>query len=124
MVYEAFFHVSINVSSAKKTFNYRLCRGRVVVELAFGRLKACWRRLLKRNDMLVTNVRNVIAACCMLHNICEIHGGVFNEEWLENCETDEDGTQPTTTTNTSTSSSPDGDEIREVLMSYFMQNPL
>ena len=94
------------------------------MELAFGRLKACWRRLLKRNDMLVTNVHNVIAACCMLHNICEIHGGVFNEEWLENCETDEDGTQPTTTTNTSTSSSPDGDEIREVLMSYFMQNPL
>ena len=80
------FSISPNLSLQQKTFNYRICRGRVVVELAFGRMKARWRRLLKRNDMLVTNVPNVIAACCTLHNICDIRGDVFIEEWLEDCE--------------------------------------
>ena len=25
----------------------------------------------------------MVASCCVLHNICEIHGDKFNEEWLE-----------------------------------------
>ena len=29
------------------------------------------------------SVPHVIAACCVLHNICEVHGDSFNEEWLE-----------------------------------------
>ena len=37
-------------STEKKTYNYRLCRGRIVVEIAFRHLKARWRQLLKRND--------------------------------------------------------------------------
>ena len=68
--------------------------------------------------MLVTNVPNVIAACCTLNNICEIHGDVFNEEWLEDCECEEDATQPNATS-TSTTTSPDSEEVRELLISYF-----
>ena len=118
--------MSPTLSRSQKTYNYRLCRGRVVVELAFGRLKARWRRLLKRNDMLMTNVpTNVIAACCTLHNICEIHGDEFNDEWMQECESNaEDGTQPNSSNVTSTSSCPDGEEIREILINYFEQNPL
>ena len=52
-----------------------------VVEIAFGCLKARWRRLLKRNDMMVKNVTDVIAAACVLHNMCEVHGESFNESW-------------------------------------------
>ena len=65
-----------------KIFNYRICGGRIVVELVFGHTctKAHWRRLLKRNGVLIPNVPNVFAACCTLHNICEIHGDVFSEE--------------------------------------------
>ena len=48
---------------------------------------------------------------------------VFNEEWLEDCESDEDGTQLTLTSR-STSTCPDSEEVCEVLFSYFMQNPL
>ena len=55
----------------------------MVVECAFGRLKGRWRSLLKRNDMNIEKMNNVVTACCILHNICEIHQDEFNEEWLE-----------------------------------------
>ena len=71
------------ITEEQKKYNYRICRGRVVVEIAFGRLKARWRRLLKQNDMFVENVPCVVAACCVLHNICEIHGDDFDEDWIE-----------------------------------------
>lgn len=67
----------------QKTFNYRLSKARVVVEHAYGRLKGRWRCLLKRLDVSVSDVSELILACCVLHNICESHGERFNEEWLE-----------------------------------------
>ena len=63
-------------------FNYRLSRARMVVECAFGRLKGRWRSLLKRNDTNVKFLPKYIAACCVLHNICEIHKDTFNDEWM------------------------------------------
>ena len=115
------FAQSPSLSASEKLYNYRMCRGRVVVEIAFGRLKARWRRLTKQNEMSIRNVPNVIAACCTLHNVCEIHGDLFNEEWLEeiNSETDDlTGAQP------STSSQDDAEDIRNALVQYFVQNPL
>jgi len=76
------FPESSVLTNRQKTFNYRICRRRVVVEMAFGRLKARWRRLSKQNDMSIDNVLTVVAACCVLHNICEVHGDEFNNEWL------------------------------------------
>ena len=72
------------LTNSQRTFNYRLSRARIVVENAFGRLKARWRRLLKRNDMNLLNVPMVVTACCILHNVCEIHGERFNDQWLDN----------------------------------------
>ena len=50
------------LSAQQKLYNYRMCRGRVVVEIAFGRLKARWKRLSKQNDMNVGNVPTVVGA--------------------------------------------------------------
>ena len=64
------------------------------MENAFGQLKGRWRRLLKRNDMLVENVSTVVAAACVLHNVCEIHNEPFNDSWLS-ADSDEQPTQST-----------------------------
>ena len=66
----------------KKTYNYRMSSARIVVENAFGCRKGRWRRLMKKNEMRIDNVIMVVGACCVLHNICEVHGDAFNESWL------------------------------------------
>ena len=38
--------------------------------------------------MLVKNVPNVIAAACMLHNMCEIHHEIFDKSWANNISND------------------------------------
>ena len=42
--------------------------------------------VFKRLDVDVVDVPEVVAACCVLHNICECHGEEFSEEWLEGVE--------------------------------------
>ena len=50
-----------------------------MVERAYGRLKSRWRCLLKRLDVSVQDVLELVAACCVLHNRCDVHGDTFNE---------------------------------------------
>ena len=32
----------------------------------------------------------LVAACCVLHNVREVHGDTFNEDWLEGIESTTD----------------------------------
>ncbi|CAM4672765.1 unnamed protein product [Caretta caretta] len=66
---------------SKELFNYRLSNRRMVVECAFGCLKGCWRSLLTRSDLSKTSIPIVIAACCVLHNLCESKGEMFMAGW-------------------------------------------
>uniref|UniRef100_A0A452H3T0 DDE Tnp4 domain-containing protein n=1 Tax=Gopherus agassizii TaxID=38772 RepID=A0A452H3T0_9SAUR len=66
---------------SEELFNYRLSKYRMVVECAFGRLKARWHTLLTRSDLSQTNVPIVIAACCVLHNLCESKVETFMVGW-------------------------------------------
>lgn len=61
-----------------KQYNYRVSRARIVTENAFGQLKARWRRLSKQNDMSVERVPTIVTACCILHNMCEVHSDSFS----------------------------------------------
>jgi hypothetical protein len=70
-----------NLNAKKRNFNYRLSRARFVVENAFGRLKGRWKCLAKRNDTTVQFLSTQVAACCILHNVCEVHGDSFDEDW-------------------------------------------
>ena len=76
------------MTSQQKHYNYRISRARTVAENAFGRLKTRWRRLMKTNEMRLVNVPTVIAACCVLHNVCEVHGESLNERWIEDSSDD------------------------------------
>uniref|UniRef100_A0A8C3F331 DDE Tnp4 domain-containing protein n=1 Tax=Chrysemys picta bellii TaxID=8478 RepID=A0A8C3F331_CHRPI len=70
-----------SLDSSQDLFNYRLSKCRMVVECAFGRLKARCRSLLTRSDLSEKNIPIVIAACCALHNICESKGETFMAGW-------------------------------------------
>ena len=39
-----------------------------------------WQCLLKRND---SDLPCLVAACCVLHNICESHHEAFNDDWIQ-----------------------------------------
>ena len=66
----------------QRNYNYRHSRARMIVENAFGRLKGSWRCLLKRIDLHVLNVPNIVASCVVLHNIWEIYGDRCSQEWI------------------------------------------
>ena len=103
-----------NMTTEQKRFNYRQSRARMPVENAFGRLKGRWRCLLKRMDFVLENVPNVVAACVVLHNLCEMYGDHFEFEWelSERCEVEADTSHRTTSGNESASS------IRNALAQY------
>jgi len=49
---------------------------------------------MKRNNMFVHNIPQVITTACVLHNICERHNEHFNDAWLQVEDTHD---QPATT---------------------------
>ncbi|XP_065448109.1 uncharacterized protein LOC135982985 [Chrysemys picta bellii] len=70
-----------SLDSSQDLFNYRLSKCRMVVECAFGCVKAHWRSLLTWIDLSKVNIPIAIAACCALHNICESKGETFMVGW-------------------------------------------
>ena len=38
---------------------------------------------MKTNETHLVNVPTVIDACCVLYNVCEVHGESLNERWIE-----------------------------------------
>ena len=61
---------------------------RMAVERAFGILKGRWWILLKRIDMPLWNVLDIVTATLCLHNLCIIQKDEFNMEWVINAEKD------------------------------------
>ena len=66
---------------------------------AFGRLKGQWRCLQKRNDATMQYIIHQTAACCVLHNLCEMQEE-FGEDWrvahdadIRQCYEDDNGAE-------------------------------
>ena len=110
------FAYNSNLTPGQRSFNFHLSRARIVVENAFGRLKGRWRRLMKRNDMNIDNVPYVITACCILHNICELHGDSFNDLWLEDIDM---STQPEVSHSRGSNVHNTAKAIRDALVKYY-----
>ncbi|XP_070828658.1 uncharacterized protein [Chaetodon trifascialis] len=69
------------LSPEHRRFTYTLTSARAVVDAAFAQLKGRWRCLLKKSDIDTSMMPRVVAACCVLHNICEERGDAFLPEW-------------------------------------------
>ena len=66
--------------------------------------------------MLIDDLPKLVAACCVLHNICETRGDSFNEEWMQDV-TDHHSASGGSTSSVSNS----GKDIRKALMTYFSE---
>jgi hypothetical protein len=60
----------------------------MVVEHAFGMLKGRWRMLLKKIDMPLRTIPDIVTTCLCLHNLCIIHGDEFDMNWTKSAEED------------------------------------
>ncbi|MCO5574299.1 hypothetical protein L7F22_028081 [Adiantum nelumboides] len=71
------------LSPERYYWNYIQSSSRMPVERAFGMLKARFRILLKRCDMLLQNVPKMVHACLVLHNMCIVHADAFDGGWVQ-----------------------------------------
>jgi len=113
------FAHNTDLTAEQRTYNYQVCRARLVTEIAYGRLKTRWRCLLKRNDINIDNIPHVITAACVLHNICEVQHVHFNDAWLQTGEGEYAQPDAVLTSDASTGLPQD---IRNALVQYFQNN--
>ena len=73
--------------------------------------------MLKRMDFVLENVPNVVAACVILHNFCEMYGDYFQSEWEVNEHTEGEMDTSHTSTRSQTAS-----DIRAALTQYLFNN--
>ena len=64
-------YVNGGSTAQEQYFGLSLCRARMVIECAFGRLKARFGALRRAMDIDLDDLPFVIYACFVLHNCCE-----------------------------------------------------
>lgn len=89
-----------------------------VTENAFCHLKGRWQCRLKQNKTDLKNLTQLVAACCTLHNSCEVHGDSFDSSWQ--VDSDILISSPGTPSTAAVSTSTNGSDIREALATYFV----
>ena len=67
----------------------------------FGHLNDRWRSLIIGNDTDGGFMPTTVSACCILHNLCEVHGDDFDDNWSCEDETSADVVNATVTTSVS-----------------------
>lgn len=113
-----------NLTAEEESFNVYHNRGRVVVENAFGRLKARFRCLHKRVDINYEFVPHVVHACAILHNIIESRKDKFMQRWLTAVEDNEQIFPQPKKKLTKDYDSLEASIIRDTLKTYMLKFPL
>ena len=70
-----------HLTQAEHNYNFVHSSTRMVIERAFGLLKARFRHLHFLEMDSLDDIAKVIIAACTLHNVCFMHGGDFFEEY-------------------------------------------
>ena len=74
-------HIGAALTEEEESFNVYHSSARIMVEIAFGRLKSRWRTLCKRSEICHTFIPKIVATCCILHNFCEMEKEVIHKQW-------------------------------------------
>ena len=106
-----------NLSPEKKAFNYRLSRGRRIVENAFGILAQRFRIFHTKINASTPKITEIIKACCLLHNLVKDDPDILpevsqNEGQFTRMEPDTEAMGDS------------AQEVRDKLKDYFVANPL
>ena len=80
-------------------YGMTLCQSRMVIERAFGRLKARFGALKRPMDINLNELPYVVYACFVLHNLYEIHGERIGEDKVTASMDYDKNFQPVTSTN-------------------------
>ncbi|XP_017276303.1 putative nuclease HARBI1 [Kryptolebias marmoratus] len=100
-------------------FELCLCSGRVVIECAFGRLKARFGALRRPMDINLRDLPHVIYTCFVLHNYCEDSEETVDEQALwEAMQADRDSQPPPQCSDYMSDSNEEGRRVRRVLTKY------
>lgn len=83
------FEIKNNMPILEKNFNYRLSNARMTIENSFRRLKARWRILLRKPDVHIDTMRDIIHGCLLLHNFCEQRKEKVYDRWVRAVEDEE-----------------------------------
>ena len=102
-------------------YGMTLCQSRMVIECAFGRLKARFGALKRPMDINLNELPYVVYACFVLHNFCEIHGERIGEDKVTASMDYDKNFQPVTSTNSfrTDCNEAEGKKIRRILTRYF-----
>ena len=107
-------------NQSEEFFGFRLSSARIVVECAFGRLKARFGCLRRDMDINVKELPYVINACFVLHNFCEIRKEFLNEKKVEEGLNFEKDFQPPTDNGYKVSNNEAGGKtIRQIYVKFF-----
>ncbi|KAM3867651.1 putative nuclease HARBI1 [Diretmus argenteus] len=101
-------------------FGLCLCRARMVIECAFGRLKARFAALRRPMDINLDDLPYVIYSCFVLHNFCEASKEAVDDPHVLGTIQGERGSQPPTQCNRFLTDCNDGEgkRVRRVLTQY------
>ena len=102
-------------------YGMTLCQSRMVIECAFGRLKARFGALKRPMDINLNELPYFVHACFVLHNFCEIHGERIGEDKVTASMDYDKNFQPVTSTNSfrTDCNEAEGKKIRRILTRYF-----
>jgi hypothetical protein len=80
--------------SMQRKFDYHLHEAIKPVEIAFAHLRGRWKILLKRCDLQLSNIIDVVKTCLVLHNLCESNRDHYFDSWDENVNEERKFPQP------------------------------
>ena len=67
-------------TAQEQYFGMTLCQSRMVIECAFGRLKARFGALKRAMDINLDELTHVVYACFVLHKFCELNNERIGED--------------------------------------------